>query len=139
MLFYTAILVVCLIAAVILPLLYRLISSVVGAFLKTGHQRSKNLPASHLSNQTAAAVMKDPWVPQVVRLAASPTEARQETVGDKSYYGRRNVYAQPLQANVRLKSAGWLNREDCRTEDYSSYKIKRRTQGELNMISKPTN
>ena len=135
MLFYTTILVACLIAAVILPLLYRLISSAVGAFLKTGHQRSKNLPTSHLSYETAAALKKDPWVPQAVSLATNPSEARQETVGDKSNYGRRNEYAQPLQANERLNSAGWLNREDCR----SSYKIKRRTQEELNMISKPTN
>ena len=135
MLFYTAILIACLIAAIILPLLYRLISSAVGAVLKTGQQRSKNLPTSHLCNQTAAVVKKDPWGPQVVRLAANRTEARQETVGDKSCYGRPNVYAQPLQANERLKSDGWLNREDHR----SSYKVKRRTQEELNLISKPTN
>ena len=135
MLFYTTILVACLIAAVILPLLYRLISSVVGAVFKTGHQRSTNLPTSHLSNQTAAAFKSDPWGPQAVRSATNPTEARQETVGDKSYNGQPNVYAQQLQANERLKSDGWLNREDRR----GSYKVKRRTQEELNLISKPTN
>lgn len=139
MLFYTTILVACLIAAIVLPLLYRLISSAVGAFLNADNQRPDNLPTRHLSNQTAAAVKKNPWAPPVVGPAAKPAEARQETVGDKSHSGQRNEHAQPMQANEHLKSAGWLYREDCQTGGNSSYKIKRRRQEELDIISKPKN
>ncbi len=130
MLFYTTILVACLIAAVIFPWLYRVISSVVGVFFKTGRRRSNNLPTSHLSNQTAGVIKKDARDPYAVRQATNSTKAKQETVGDKNHSGQRKVH---------LKSTDWLNREDCRTENHSSYKIKRRSQGELDKIRKPKN
>ncbi len=137
MLFYAIIVVACLFTAVVISRLYRLVSGVAGSFRVTAGERSKNLPAAHLNSQAAATINSGAWTRRVDTLAAMPMETGQNTGRSRSYFGTRERYAPPLEAKVRLKSSEWLNREDRQTGNQSSYKIRRRSQDELNRVSKP--
>ena len=138
MLFYTAIFVVCVIAAISIPWLYRLISSAGKAVQQTIFPGSEKGPTSHLKttpvysgNNGASA----PWdltsynEPMVLaRVSANQAEVDQAMGENTSYYGPNNVYAAPLRAKVILPSSGWIQREDKRLHDGITYKVTRRVK-----------
>lgn len=124
-LFYTAIFVACLGVALILPWLFRLISSMGRAVHRSIVPRSDNGPTSHLRAHPTRSVNTDSPA-SVSRKCAVRSHAELNTESDNSYFGPRKEYSLPLEAKVQLNSAGWISREDRLTTNGRTYKVNRR-------------
>ena len=119
MLFYTAILVACVFAAVLIPWFFRLASKAGTTVQRCLFSRDTG-PVSHLPASPITKTNKD----QSVTLARARADIKSER--DNSYLGPRNDYSAPLQAKVHLKSEGWIRREDRMTTGGRTYKVNRR-------------
>lgn len=138
MLFYTAIFIVCLIAAIIIPWLYRLISGAGKVVQQTVLPRAKNGPTNHVETNQVSLSNTDtssPWdlvshhAPRALaRVRARQAEAEHAIGESNSYYGPRNVYSAPLCTETDMPSAGWIQREDRPTPNGASYKVTRRVR-----------
>ena len=134
MLFYTTIFVACLIAAIVIPWLYRSISSAGKAVHRTILPSSERGPTSHLGtspvrNGSASFDLKNHHAPGAlaVEYAARP-KAEQKFAGDNSYYGPRNNYSELTPVKSRMPSAGWIHREDKPTLKGDTYRVTRRAK-----------
>ncbi len=132
MLFYTTIFVACLIAAIIIPWLYRLFSGAGKAVHRLILPRSEHDPTSHLKAGSVREGLtpwdiKDHRAPGMLAMeyAARP-KAEQRLAGDDSYYGPRNSYSALKPVKSRMPNAGWINREDKPTPKGNTYKVTRR-------------
>jgi len=124
-LFYTTIFVACLGTALILPWLFRLISSTGRAVHQSIIPRSDSGPTSHLKAYPTRAVKTDSPA-SVSRNCTVRSHADLNAESDNSYFGPRNQYSLPLEAKVQLNSAGWISREDRLTTNGRAYKVNRR-------------
>ncbi len=150
MLLYTFILVACIIVAVVIPWLYRLVSGAGTVILQTISPRCEKGPTSHLKansvrlhthSLSAYRSLETHGAPIIsARTHDKRREIRQEIAEDASYYGPRNIYISPTHAKVQLPSAGWLQREDSHSAAGRAYKVTRRLKiREKNpkIVSKP--
>ncbi len=136
MLFYTSIFIACIITAVVIPWLYRLVSGAGTVILQTISPRCEKGPTCHLKansvrlrshSLSAYRSLETHGAPIIsTRTHGKRPEIRQEIAEDASYYGPRNIYSAPSHARVRLPSAGWLRREDSHSEIGGTYKVTRR-------------
>jgi len=138
MFLYTTIFIVCLVAAVTIPWLYRLISGagkVVQQAILPGAEKG---PTSHLQANPVYASSNGASVPwdlisynepkALARIHADRSEA-EETMGqNKSYFGPCDVYSAPLRTKVNLPNAGWIQREDKPSLKGTTYKVSRRVK-----------
>jgi len=143
MLFYTTIFVACLLAAIIIPWLYRLISSAGKVVQRTILPGSEHGPTSHLEtipvrNGSTQFDLKNHHAPGMlaVEYAARP-KAEQKFAGDNSYYGPRNNYSSLTPVKSRMPSAGWIHREDKPTPKGDTYRVTRRAK-KFTGVLKPT-
>ena len=143
MLFYTTIFVACLIAAIVIPWLYRSISSAGKAVQRTILPSSEHGPTSHLEtipvrNGSTQFDLKNHHAPGMlaVEYAARP-KAEQKFAGDNSYYGPRNNYSSLTPVKSRMPSAGWIHREDKPTPKGDTYRVTRRAK-KFTGVLKPT-
>ena len=146
MLIYTAIFVACVIAAIFIPWLYRLISSAGKAVHRTILPRSDHGPTSHVgtspvSHGSTPWDLKNHHAPGMLAMeyAARP-KAEQKFAGDNSYYGPRNNYSALKHTRSRMPSAGWIHREDKTALIGNTYTVTRRLKTrEKNhrIVSKP--
>ena len=143
MLFYTAIFVACLIAAIVIPWLYRLISGAGKAVHRTILPSSERGPTSHLAtspvrNGSTPFDLKNHRAPGMLAMeyAARP-KAEQKLAGDNSYYGPHNNYSALKQTKSRMPSDGWIHREDRPTLKGDTYRVTRRAK-KFTGILKPT-
>jgi len=134
MLIYTTIFVACVIAAILIPWLYRLISGAGKAVHQTILPRSEHSPTSHLEthsvrNGSTPWDLKKHHAPGMFAMeyAARP-KAEQKFAGDNSYYGPRNNYSSLTPVKSRMPSAGWIHREDKPTLNGDTYKVTRRAK-----------
>lgn len=138
MFFYTAIFIACVIAAITIPWLYRLISGAGKMVQQTILSGSEKGPVSHLNTNPVYAGnngASPPWdlvsynEPSAqARARAKRSAAESNTGKNNSYIGPRNEYSAPLHANVDLPSFGWIQREDKPLQDGTSYKVTRRVR-----------
>ena len=138
MLFYTAIFVSCVLAAIIIPWLYRLISGAGKAVQRTVLPGAEKGPVSHLNTSPVYAGnngASTPWdlvsyneSTALARVRAKRSAAERNTAKNNSYIGPRNEYSAPLHVNVDLPSFGWINREDRPSKDGKTYKVTRRVR-----------
>lgn len=124
-LFYIAIFVACLGAALIIPWLFRLLSSTGRAVQRSIFPRSDSGPTGHLKANPTRAVNTDSPA-SVSRKCAVRSHADLNPESDNSYFGPRKEYSPPLEAKVQLNSAGWISREDRLTSNGRTYKVNRR-------------
>jgi len=143
MLFYTTIFVACVLAAIIIPWLYRLISSAGKVVQRTILPGSEHGPTSHLEtipvrNGSTQFDLKNHHAPGMlaVEYAARP-KAEQKFAGDNSYYGPRNNYSSLTPVKSRMPSADWIHREDKPTPKGDTYRVTRRAK-KFTGILKPT-
>jgi hypothetical protein len=144
MLFYTTIFVTCLIAAIVIPWLYRLISGAGKAVHRTILPSSEHGPTRHLAtspvgNGSTPFDLKNYHAPRVLAMeyAARP-KAEQKLAGDNSYYGPRNNYSALKLVKSRMPSADWIHREDRPTfKGDDTYRVSRRAK-KFTGILKPT-
>ena len=150
MLIYTAIFIACIIAAVAIPWLYRLVSGAGTVILQTIIPGSENGPTSHLKvnsvhshshSQSACWSHETQGTPMIsAGLHVKRLELRQEIAEDASYYGPRNKHSAPSHPRVQLPGVGWLRREDSISTAGRTYKVTRRLKvREINpkILSKP--
>ena len=134
MLFYTTIFVACVIAAIVIPWLYRLISGAGKAVHQTILPRSEHGPTSHLEtspvhNGSTPWDLRNHHAPGMLAMeyAARP-KAEQKFAGDNSYYGPRNNYSALKPVKSRMPNAGWIHREDKPTLKGDTYRVTRRAK-----------
>jgi len=140
MLIYTTIFVACVVAAIIIPWLYRLISGAGKAVHRTILPRSEHGPTSHLKTSLARHG-STPWDLKNHYAPGMLAKVEQKIAMDNSYYGPRNQYSTSTQAKVFMPNAGWINREDKTALNCNSYKVTRRLKIREkfpNIVSKPT-
>lgn len=144
MLFYTTIFVICLIAAVVLPWLYHLISGVGTTIHRAIRPDSDKGPTSHLETSQVrnGAVPWDLHAPRVIaREYGVRTKADGRIGEDNSYYGPRNSYSELAPSKTRMPNDGWIHREDKTALIGNTYKVTRRLKTrEKNprIVSKPS-
>ena len=134
MLIYTTIFVACVIAAILIPWLYRLISGAGNAVHQTILPRSEHGPNSHLETHPVRNG-SSPWDLKkhhalgmlAMEYAARP-KAEQKFAGDNSYYGPRNNYSALKPVKSRMPSAGWIHREDKQMLKGDTYRVTRRAK-----------
>ena len=134
MLFYTTIFVACVIAAIVIPWLYRLISGAGKAVHQTILPRSERGPTNHLETSPVRNG-STPWDLKnhhatgnlAMEYAARP-KAEQKFAGDNSYYGPRNNYSALKPVKSRMPSADWIHREDKPALKGDIYKVTRRAK-----------
>jgi len=134
MLFYTTIFVACVIAAIVIPWLYRLISGAGKAVHQTILPRSEQGPTSHLETSPVHNG-STPWDLKTHRATgmlameyAARPKAEQKFAGDNSYYGPRNNYSALKPVKSRMPSADWIHREDKPALKGDIYKVTRRAK-----------
>jgi hypothetical protein len=125
MLFYTTIFLACVIAAIIIPWLYRLISDAGKAVHRTILPHSEHGPTSHLRTSLVRHG-STPWDLKNHRAPGMFAKAEQKIASDDSYYGPRNQYSASTQAKVFMPNAGWIHREDKTAFIGNTYKVTRR-------------
>jgi hypothetical protein len=125
MLFYTAIFLVCLVAGLLLPLLFRVLSGVGNVVEQTACPLSKIQSTSHLSPHAKRAIKRDPWASQLALANTNHAIARQDMGGGGSYYDPRKEYSVPHQAKMLLKRTDRISRGERRVVETATYKVSR--------------
>ena len=140
MLFYTTIFVACLVAAIIIPWLYRLIAGAGKAVHRSMLPRSEHGPTSHLGTSPArhgstAWDLKNNHIPGMLlaREFAGQSKVRQKIGEDSSYYGPLNTYSAPKYNKARMPKADWIQREDKTALIGNTYKVTRRLNTKMKM------
>jgi hypothetical protein len=140
MLFYTTIFVACVIAAIIIPWLYRLISGAGKAVHRTILPRSEHGPTSHLKTSTVRNGshpfdLKNHHAPGMLlaREYAGRSKVGQKIGENTSYYGPHNNYSAPSYNKARMPKADWIHREDKTALIGSTYKVTRRVNTKMKM------
>ena len=138
MFFYIAIFIACVIAAIIIPWLFRLISGAGKAVQRSVLPGAEKGPVSHLNISPVYAGnngASTPWdlvsyneSTALARVRAKRLAAERNTAKNNSYIGPRNEYSAPLHTDVNLPVTGWINREDKPSKDGTSYKVTRRVR-----------
>jgi len=124
-LFYISIFAACVVSALVFTWLFRLITKVASKAIRTIRPGSDKGPTSHL-HVFPDSILDKERVASFSRARAVRSTDESHTDGDNSYFGPRNNYSAPLQANVQLNSAGWIRREDKQTVSGRTYKVSRR-------------
>lgn len=138
-LFYISIFAGCLVVALSLPWLYRMVCRVTAALLRSIRPRTKTGPTSHLQAHSRSVLKKDSLA-SVSGAIAVRSQFDSQNGDDNSYFGPMNKYSVPLQAKVQLNSAGWIRREDRQTVSGRTYKVNRRLKVRVQnpvYVSKP--
>jgi len=115
----------CVVSAFVFAWLFRLISKVGSKAIRAICPGSDKGPTSHL-HVFPDSILDKERVASFARARAVRSTDESHTGGDNSYFGPRNDYNAPLQANVQLNSAGWIRREDKHTVSGRTYKVNRR-------------
>jgi len=112
-------------SALVFVWIFRLITKVGSKAIRTISPGSDKGPTSHL-HVFPDSILDKERVASIFRVRAERSTDESHTGGDNSYFGPRNDYSAPLQANVQLNSAGWISREDKQTTKGRTYKVNRR-------------
>ncbi len=135
MLFYTTVLIGCVIAAVVIPWVHRTISNVGSTIHKTIAPQSDKDPTSHLqTNPLAPATQSMPthWDLQshdargmMIKNYNGHSKDQHQPSKVNSYFCPNGEYSLPLHVRVELTSAGWIKREDRLEKGGRTYKVTR--------------
>ncbi len=138
-LFYISIFAGCLVVALALPLLYRMVCRATSALFRSIFPATDKGPTSHLQAHSSS-VIKMNSLASVSGACAVRAHADLQTARDNAYFGPMKNYSEPLQTKVQLNSAGWIRREDIQTVSGRTYKVNRRIklrEANPKYVSKP--
>ena len=138
-LFYVSMFAACLVTALVLPWVFRMVCGATTALFRSIFQATDKGPTSHLQAHSWSLIKKN-TLASVSRACAVRAHTDSQTARDNAYFGPMKNYSEPLQTKVQLNSAGWIRREDKQTVSGRTYKVNRRIklrEANPKYVSKP--
>ena len=123
--FYTAIFLACLVAGLLIPWLFRVLSGKGNVVEQAARPLSKIQSTSHLGHYAKSAIDKDPWAPELALVNANHAKVRKEMGGGGSCYDPCREYSVPHQAKMLLKRVDRIGRNERRVVKTATYKVSR--------------